>query len=376
MKNYLIIFSAIVACIFNSCKNKDQFILHGKVSHAEGLQKIYLSTADSMGQMVVLDSTFLNEDQAFDFKRKSVNPDFYQLIIGQRTYTFIAENGNEIDFQADLADLDTNYQLTGSEEAAKISEYNKITSDFGTQTGQLATKYTKILTENPDKKEEIIAEFNIKSEQLAAPFLEKSYQFILQNKKSLSAFFAANMMLGMQSTDYESKLYQYSKSAKALFPNNKTVAAFVIQMEAISKTAIGKKAPDFIALTPEGKVLKLSDFKGKFILLDFWASWCGPCRQENPNVVKIYHQYKNKNFTVLGFSLDDEKEKWISAISEDHLDWDQVSELKQWTSPTVRLYNINAIPSSFIINPDGIIVAKNLKGDALSSFLENNLKSL
>jgi len=374
MKVSLLIAIVFIVFGFDSCKNKDQFQIHGKVEHAEGLQKVYLSAADSLGQMVVLDSTFLNEDQAFEFKGKSLNPEFYQLVIGQKSYTLIAENGNEIYFQADLADLGSNYQLSGSEEAAKITEYNKITSVFSAQTGQLATQYTKILAEDPNRKDEIIAEFNVKSEQLTSPFLEKSYQFILQNKTSLTAFFAANMMLGMQATDYETKLYQYSKSAKQLFPNNKPVQAFAVQMEAIAKTAIGQKAPDFMALTPEGKVLKLSDLKGKYVLLDFWASWCGPCRQENPNVVKVYQQYKNQNFTILGFSLDEEKGKWTAAIAEDHLDWYQVSELKHWASPTARLYNINAIPSSFILNPEGIIIAKNLRGEALNDFLKSNLK--
>ena len=374
MKKYLFFALALILFVFDSCKNKDQFQIDGKLLHAEGVQKIYLFATDSLGQMMAVDSTFLNEDQAFKFKRKAATgPEFYQLVVGQKSFMLIAENGNEIDFEADLSNPNSEYQLSGSDEAEKITAYNKINAAFSNQIGQLSAQYGKMIQDNPSQRESIIADFSVKSEKLTKPFLEKSFQFIQQNKTSLTAFFAANMMLGMQATDYEAKLHEYSKEASPLFPNNKAVQAFVLQMEAIAKTAIGEMAPEFMALTPEGKAMKLSDLKGKFVLLDFWASWCGPCRQENPNVVKLYQQFKNQNFTVLGFSLDDDKSKWINAIAEDKLDWYHVSELKQWDAPVARLYNINSIPASFLINPEGKIIAKNLRGAALNDFLKQTL---
>ena len=109
------------------------------------------------------------------------------------------------------------------------------------------------------------------------------------------------------------------------------------------------------------------------MLVDFWASWCAPCRRENPNIVKEYQKFKDKNFTVFGFSLDNNPADWQKAIKYDGLVWDQVSELKQWESPTARLYNVDAIPASFLIDPSGKIVAKNLKGEELNAFLSKNL---
>jgi peroxiredoxin len=140
-------------------------------------------------------------------------------------------------------------------------------------------------------------------------------------------------------------------------------------------TAIGSMAPDFIQNDVNGKPVQLSSFRGKYVLIDFWASWCGPCRQENPNVVRNYHKYKGKNFTILGVSLDKEtaKDAWLAAIKNDHLEWTQVSDLKFWQNMAATLYGVHAIPQNFLIDPQGKIVAKNLRGDALDDKLEELL---
>ena len=109
-------------------------------------------------------------------------------------------------------------------------------------------------------------------------------------------------------------------------------------------------------------------------MVDFWASWCGPCRSENPNIVKLFHRFKNKNFTILGVSLDDDREDWLKAIQDDQLSWTQVSELKRWESPIVNLYKIESIPASFLLDPNGKIIAKNLRGADLEAFLAKTLR--
>jgi peroxiredoxin len=146
------------------------------------------------------------------------------------------------------------------------------------------------------------------------------------------------------------------------------------QVDLVNRTASGHMAPDFEMKDTNGKAVKLSDFKGKYVLIDFWASWCGPCRKENPNVVKTYQKYKDKNFTVLGVSLDraDGKAAWLKAIKDDRLDWTQVSDLKYFDNAAAKLYGVVAIPQNFLISPEGKLIATGLRGEDL----ENKLASL
>ena len=140
------------------------------------------------------------------------------------------------------------------------------------------------------------------------------------------------------------------------------------------QVSAGKIAPDFTAQTPDGKNFRLSDLRGKYVLLDFWASWCGPCRLENPNIVDNYHRYKDKNFTVVSFSLDGNAKAWQDAIEADHLDWYNVSDLKDWHSDIVKTYMVPHVPLDFLIDPDGKIIAVELRGDELGHALEKILK--
>jgi peroxiredoxin len=358
---------------FAACKNKNEIIINGELTNIGDAKKVYLYKADSLGQLKPVDSTFLNENQRFEIKTSSAQTDFFQILIGKRSFFIIAKNGDEIDFSANLSDAGGNYTIKGSEEAEKITKYNKITSDYSKQTGALAERYSAMISTLPNQKDSIIMVFNQESEQLNKPFLEKSYQFITNNQETLSAFFAANIVSSMNAPDYENKLIDYSKVALKNFPQNKSVQAFAEQMLAAEKVAIGQTAPQIEALSPEGKLIKLSDYKGKYVLLDFWASWCAPCRQENPNIVNAYNQFKSKNFTVLGFSLDDDKEAWVKAIKSDNLAWGHFSELKQWDANTAKLYNVTQIPSSFVLDQEGKIIAKNLRGKELVVFLSKTL---
>ena len=143
-----------------------------------------------------------------------------------------------------------------------------------------------------------------------------------------------------------------------------------------SRTAIGAVAPDFTQNDPMGKPVKLSNFKGKYVLIDFWASWCGPCRQENPNVVKAYVQFKSKNFEILSVSLDNPNAKnaWLKAIEDDKLTWTHVSDLQGWNNQVASLYGVESIPQNFLIDPKGVIIAKNLRGEELIRTLNSILK--
>jgi peroxiredoxin len=165
----------------------------------------------------------------------------------------------------------------------------------------------------------------------------------------------------------ENRLAVISEQAK-----NNYYGKMATKMAADAKFgAVGTLAPDFMQKDVSGKDVKLSSFRGKYVLLDFWASWCGPCRQENPNVVNAFNQYKEKNFTVLGVSLDRARDPWLKAIQDDKLTWTQLSDLKFWSNEVAVQYKIQSIPQNYLIDPDGKIVGKNLRGEQLRLKLEN-----
>ncbi len=161
---------------------------------------------------------------------------------------------------------------------------------------------------------------------------------------------------------------QYAKNIVQVIANEKTV------QESAKATAIGAKAPEFTQNDTTGKPVSLSQFKGKYVLVDFWASWCRPCRAENPNVVAAYNEFKDKNFTILSVSLDQRKENWVYAIKADNLTWNHVSDLQYWSNAVARTYHVESIPANFLLDPNGNIIAKNLRGEELAQRLSELIK--
>jgi len=172
--------------------------------------------------------------------------------------------------------------------------------------------------------------------------------------------------------------FGYLDSLAIRFEKEKPGAVYTEKMkaylEAPRKFAIGKLAPVFSQNDPKGNSLSLEKFRGKWLLLDFWASWCKPCRSENPNLVKAFNQYNKKGFEIFSISLDAEKEPWLKAIVADRLFWAHGSDLKGWENEAARLYEVSSIPASFLISPEGKIVAKNLRGEALERKLQEVLR--
>lgn len=262
------------------------------------------------------------------------------------------------------------YEISGAREADKLQELNLAKNQYTSKLMALQAQFEKNVSEQPDKRDMIMQQMMPQYNAEVKGLNEAILKFAQANTESLAGFYAINLL---NPAEYEKEMIAYSDKIKSSFNHNAVVTEFLTKMAGVKAVSVGQPALDFTINSIEGKQIKLSDFKGKYVLLDFWASWCMPCRQENPNIVKAYNQFKDKNFTILSVSLDKDPVAWKKAIEADGLTWTHASELKDFEGASVRLYQVEAIPSSFLIDPSGKIVAKGLRGDELSAFLSKTL---
>jgi peroxiredoxin len=358
----------LLSAFLFSCKDNTTFTISGTIKSSSAVKKVYLLQADSVAQFKVIDSASLMRDGSFEFKRNSAYANLYRIKADTTEFDLAAQNRDIIELNADLKGRRRVYTISGSDASEKIKAFD----DF-------SQAYT-------DRNNKVVAEFNAKSQQpgqqpdsllkIYMPVFQKNLavysdavlKFIDDNKNSLAAFYAST---ALDAVKYEPQLIAYADGIRDnnQLNRNPAVQKFISAMDKAKPLSIGHKAPDFMASRIDGKPVKLSDYKGKYVMIDFWASWCVPCRQENPNVLKQYHSFHAKGFNVLGVSLDKDKTAWQKAVTDDKLAWAQASDLKSFEGTAEQLYHIEAIPSNFIIDPEGNIAAKNIRGAELEAFL-------
>ncbi|QKJ30885.1 AhpC/TSA family protein [Mucilaginibacter mali] len=367
MNKRIILYSAaLLTLVIASCKDKNAFTISGTLSNPGKVKKVYLLEADST-RINMVDSINLSEDNKFEIKHTSPFANLYKLRIGSSIYDVIAQNGEAIEFKTDLADTTHTYTISGSDESGKIQEFNKLSNLYGDKTAKIANEYQAKAEALGHESDSLMSIYRPRFIAAQSEYGAATLKFVNDNKKSLAALYAA---LSLDQNKYEQQLVAYADEIKGTFAGNPAALQFVKQMELAKPISVGHKAPEFSIADANGKQIKLSDYKGKYVMLDFWASWCGPCRAEMPNVVKQYAAFKGKGLNILGISLDEEKGAWLTAAKQMNMGWEQASDLQKWGGATERLYHIEAIPANFIIDPQGNIVAKNLAGADLEDFLK------
>ena len=287
-------------------------------------------------------------------------PGLYYLILANEQPIYIYLENNPIKITGTKADI-KNIKVEGSQSHKDFLEFNKI---FNPLIGELNVYAAQIQKENNErKKEELLKKY----ESVESKINIEVGKFVANKKSSyLSPFLLwvtakiNNDFIVMEQRynmlDENIRNTQIGKSLKDFIAYNKV-------------GAVGTDAVDFTQNDVNGNPVTLSSFKGKYVLVDFWASWCRPCRAENPAVVKAYNKFKSKNFTILGVSLDQEKAAWVKAIENDKLTWNQVSDLQQWNNAVAQLYRIQSIPGNLLIDPNGKIIARDLRGSQLEKKL-------
>jgi len=264
----------------------------------------------------------------------------------------------------------SNVKVEGSAAHSDFTKLNDQLKSINDEMNTLGSQYGEYRKNND--------EAGMKKIQDRAEALEKEMEviykkFVEQNPKSPIALYALNSYAGYDINPAEVEPV-FNKLAPAI-KNSPSGKSFAEKIETAKKTGVGAMAMEFTQNDTLGNPVSLSNFRGKYVLVDFWASWCGPCRVENPNVVAAFEKYKDKGFTVLGISLDQpgKKDKWLEAIHKDKLTWTHVSDLQFWNNAVAKQYGIQAIPQNLLIDPKGMIVGKNLRGEALHKKLEEIL---
>lgn len=374
MKNTFFLFSLVILLVSCGGNVAENHLLSGTIENGAG-KTLYLDNVNGAESQRVA-TVEIRNDGTFTLDAKIKQRGFYRLGLTPSNYVLVILDSTEhVSIQAKADSLLKGVKLSNSKENELLGQYYDLMAQYRSSYDSLYNKYGPLAEIDSLAADSIAGVFTAQNELVMKRYAAEARDIMGENLGKMAnlyafAFFNDNEIY-YNLDFFEKVLKPFDKG----YENNLQVQSLKTTLSDFKELAPGTMAPEIAMLNTAGEKVALSSLRGKLVLVDFWASWCAPCRRENPNIVAVYNKFKDKGFTVYSVSLDDNKEKWLKAIKQDNLTWTHVSDLSGWKSLASKLYKFYEIPTSYLIGRDGKILKRNLRGADLELAVRDYIAS-